>query len=1287
MCKKLFYTISFILLMGSAGSAFAAGGLTGKYYNNMSLIEPPVMTRFEAVNFDWGAGSPQPGVVNADGFSVRWTGSVTPRYSEPYRFSTRSDDGVRLWVNNQLIINNWTDHSSTIDTSSPINLKAGKEYAIKMEFYENGGDAVAELYWDSTTQAREIIPAGYLTPTFVQLKAYNPTPEDGAQNQPKSVLYWGAGETAAAHDVYFGTDATAVANAEPFSPEYIEQTIETFCWLVSDLQGPSTTYYWRIDEIESDYTTIHKGDIWTFSTAPLKAHSPIPADGALWQDPNVALTWGPGFTARYHELYFGTDRTAVENANTSTPGIYKGRKTSGYKPGPLAMDTNYYWRVDEVETVQTKKYKGDIWQFKTIGTGGGLRGEYFDWSGSVPPPRAVAFANRVLTRIDPQVNFTWGNGSPDPAVPVDTFSARWTGELQAVFTETYTFTCLVDDGFRLWVNDVLVIDSWIDQGAAEHSGTIALVGGQQYPIQVEYYENGGGATAVLYWSGPRTPREIIPQGAFSPPLRATAPNPADGATDVKQRPTLSWMPGMKTLKHDVYLGEDENAVANANTSTAGIYKGQFDVNEYIVTTDLKLGQTYYWRVDEVNNLNPNSPWKGWVWSFTVVNYLFVDDFESYTNTSPNIIWQTWIAGGGGKAGYNDPNYAEVTAVHGGRQSMPFDYGNLNPPNYSEATRTFTAPQDWVTQGTKALSLWLRGYAPPVGSFVQSPAGTYTMTAGGTDINDVPDLRHPSFYHDEFHYAYTQVSGNCLIIAKVESVSNTDAWAKAGVMVRDSLDANSIHAMMCMTPGNGAAFQYRDVTGGHSTTTNQTGITTPYWVAIERQGDTFYGVYCADGVSWAPLGQMTITMPDPVYIGLCLTARNTAATCTAVFTNVSINQAPPPQFAHQDISIKSNIAAPLYVTLQDSSQNTAKVTNADPNIVLSTTWQAWDIPLSSFAGVYKNAITKLTIGVGTRSVSTGTIYIDDIRLYLPRCLPDIARPAGDLNDDCLVDYLDIDILTNNWLISTYDVIPGNPGDANLMAYYQFEGNLLDSSSKGNHGDPCGAPTYTAGRPGLGQALNLRPADGNDWVETHKTATQIGIGGGTARTTAAWVYTRSFNDGGIWEAGAHVNGQDWSLRTLATLNQWRVQRYGYPTYDFDVTYPSQNKWVHFALVYDGTAAGNESRLYADGYLIGSQTIPLNTANTPKTFRIGVWGRIDATTGNFFDGLIDELRVYNRALTQDEVAYLAGKTTPYIQPIEQFLTPQNPNINAYNDKIIDLKDYTVLADMWLEELLWPQ
>jgi endoglucanase Acf2 len=146
------------------------------------------------------------------------------------------------------------------------------------------------------------------------------------------------------------------------------------------------------------------------------------------------------------------------------------------------------------------------------GTGTGLKGEYYD---------NIDFTSPKLTRTDATVGFDWGGGSPDPSIGVDTFSVRWTGQVQPRFSETYTFFTTSDDGVRLRVNGQLLIDKWIDQGPTEHSGTIALTAGQKYDITIEYYERGGGAVAKLAWSSARQAKEMIAQTQLYPAASAT----------------------------------------------------------------------------------------------------------------------------------------------------------------------------------------------------------------------------------------------------------------------------------------------------------------------------------------------------------------------------------------------------------------------------------------------------------------------------------------------------------------------------------------------------------------------------------------------------------------------------------------------------------------------------------------------------------------------------------------------------------------------------------------------
>ena len=149
-------------------NAGASGtGLTGQYFLDSgggTHFAGVTGSRIDsAVDFNWGMSGLAPG-LQTDFFSVRWTGQVLAPISGSYRFATTSDDGVRLWVNGQLVIDNWTDHTATVNTSPAINLVGGVRYAIKLEYYERTGPAQIQLRWTPPGQAEFLISSTWLFP-------------------------------------------------------------------------------------------------------------------------------------------------------------------------------------------------------------------------------------------------------------------------------------------------------------------------------------------------------------------------------------------------------------------------------------------------------------------------------------------------------------------------------------------------------------------------------------------------------------------------------------------------------------------------------------------------------------------------------------------------------------------------------------------------------------------------------------------------------------------------------------------------------------------------------------------------------------------------------------------------------------------------------------------------------------------------------------------------------------------------------------------------------------------
>jgi len=198
---------------------------------------------------------------------------------------------------------------------------------------------------------------------FSSKYASNPTPPGGSMYPDTWVsLTWDVGDTAASHDVYLGDNFDEVSDGtgDTFrgnqATDFFTAGFPGFPY--PDGLVPGTTYYWRVDEVEADGTTKHKGNVWSFTVPSKTAYNPIPSDGMKFQASDTTLSWTSGFGAKVHYLYFGTSFDEVNDAAGAIP-----QAITTFNPGPLAENTAYYWRVDEFDGGET--HKGDVWSFKT----------------------------------------------------------------------------------------------------------------------------------------------------------------------------------------------------------------------------------------------------------------------------------------------------------------------------------------------------------------------------------------------------------------------------------------------------------------------------------------------------------------------------------------------------------------------------------------------------------------------------------------------------------------------------------------------------------------------------------------------------------------------------------------------------------------------------------------------------------------------------------------------------------------------------------------------------------
>ncbi len=482
----------------------------------------------------------------------------------------------------------------------------------------------------------------------------------------------------------------------------------------------------RTVEMGADGGTLLVFDIGGRATA---ARSPDPEDGATDVYREADLNWTPGGFAGAHDVYLGTVFDDVNDASRSDPRgvlVSRGQDANTYEPGRLELGRTYYWRIDEVNaTPDATVFKGQVWSFSV-------------------EPLAYAIENIIVTTngtsdagFGPE-NTINGSGLNDMdqhsigetdmwLVPPGGDNPIW---IQYEFDRVYQlhdlwvwnynvlFETVLGYGLKLVTIDYSADGAdWTTFGDVEfakatakpdyaHNTTVDMDGAAAKFVRLTVKSGWG----VLGYYGLSEVRFLhIP--AF-----ARRPQPADGQTEMAPDVTLRWRAGRSADVHEVYLGTDPQTLPRIDTVA----------QDRIAPGGLEFGTTYYWRVDEVNEAETVASWQGDLWSFVTKEFETVDGFESYTDDidAGMTIFDTWLDGWvnntGSTVGYLSAPFAERTIVHSGSQSMPLAYNNSESPWYSEAGRTFDAPQDWTAHGADSLRLYFRGDA------TNSPQNLYIM---------------------------------------------------------------------------------------------------------------------------------------------------------------------------------------------------------------------------------------------------------------------------------------------------------------------------------------------------------------------------------------------------------------------------------------------------------------------------------------------------------------------------------------------------------------------------------
>ena len=502
---------------------------------------------------------------------------------------------------------------------------------------------------------------------------------------------------------------------------------------------------------------------------PELASNPMPENEAVDVLRDGLLAWEAGEFAATHNVYLGT---SFEDVNSTTESVASGLDVSSFDPGRLDFDQTYFWRVDEVNGTPDKTvFKGGVWSFTVE-----------PYSIQIPGESIVATASSS------------SNEFSTPQKTID--GAGLQGDAHSASPETMWFTATVD--LDPWIeyefDGVKQLDSmkvWNSNGAAE-----SALGWGVKDVEIAYSVDGetwdvladvtqfsrapglatynafdtitfGGVPARFVrfniannWGGILMSYSLSEVQFYMIPAQARTPVPASGDADVVPGSVATWRAGREAVQHTIYASTYADAVADGSAPSVTSSTNSLDLS----SLDLQMSTTYYWRVDEVNETEPTSVWTGPVWSFTTADALVVDDFENYSNDSPDRPFQTWLDG----FGYSDDEFFPVaypgngtgvgighdiwslsSAYYNGKimesdntlpdsgQSMPLYYTNSGGVA-SETQRVFTTPQDWTVGGAMILSVPFRGTAGNTGALYVKINGvklTYPGDAGDLAVEE------------------------------------------------------------------------------------------------------------------------------------------------------------------------------------------------------------------------------------------------------------------------------------------------------------------------------------------------------------------------------------------------------------------------------------------------------------------------------------------------------------------------------------------------------------------------